>query len=92
MPLNFFSETEEATSLFQDFYKDFNIDPKKMDQVMAKGKANETATAVLKATSQGHRECYYPLLMGTQTAWKILTAVRNLWPNLVEFDLSRFSN
>ena len=78
--------------IFDQFYKDFNVDRNKMEAVMTKGTLSGAAEVITAATALGHRECYYPPMYGGTVVWKILSAIRHLWPTIVEFDVKDFSN
>ena len=50
---------------------------------------NATAMEMIKATSLGDAELYYPAVNGISP--RVIVAIRSLWPSLFVFDESLFS-
>ena len=49
---------------------------------------NTTAMEIIKATSRGYAELFYPPILGINT--RFLAVMRNLWPTLLQVEEKTF--
>ena len=65
-------------------HQNYDMDTLRSVPGMTGVNVNTTAMEVIKATSRGHAELFYPPILGINT--RFFAVARNLWPSLLNVD------